>query len=253
MKREKVRKAVLTMAATLVLAFGVMLFTPAKAMAAEKFDPVFYLMNYPDVGAALGESLSVETLYAHYVNSGMFEGRKAYAGAAGGEAVEGIADVIGEPVGGIVPLQNLPDFYDIKDTMTIEEFVEVYNEMLPIVQSLQGIDQHTQVFVISAFLTDLYESEDVIYSNAMPHSGNPLGFIYGVADSAGCTRTAGLLFEMLGIEWEHAVFGRDTIELYHWSVVTIDGQRYVVDPYMGILRPEEGKYSHPMVNYIMGS
>lgn len=254
MKREKISKAVLTMAAALALAFGVMFFTPAKAMAAEKFDPVFYLMNYPDVGVALGENLSAETLYAHYVNIGMFEGRMAYAGAAGGEAVDGITDIIGESVGGIVPLQNLPDFYDIKDAMSIEEFVEVYNEMLPIVQTLQGVDQHTQVLVIALFLADLYEEEYVAYSNAMPHFSDPLGVVYyRSADSAGWTRTAGLLFEMLGIKWEHVVFGRDAMEIYHWSVVTIDGQRYVVDPLMGILMPVESEYTHPVVDYIIGS
>lgn len=256
MKREsgrKIIKVVLTTSMAAALAFGVMLFTPARAMAAEKFDPVFYLMTYPDVGAALGENISAETLYAHYVNSGMAEGRMAYAGAAGGEAVDGIADVVQqEPARGIVPLQNLPGFFDIKDSMSVEEFVEVYNAALPIVQSLQGVDQHTQVMMVAYFLADLYDSGDVVYSNATPHFSNPYGFIrYGAADSAGCTRTAGLLYEMLGIEWEHLVWGRNNMELYHWSVVNIDGQWYVVDPCMKILMPVESEYDHPGVDYII--
>lgn len=248
----KITKAVLTTAMTMALAFGVMLFTPARAMAAEKFDPVFYLMTYPDVGIALGENVSAEALYAHYVNVGMAEGRMAYAGAAGGEAVDGIADIIRDPAKVVVPIQNLPDFYDIIDSMSIEEFVEVYNELLPAMQMLVGTDQHLQVFAVTYLLADMYDSGDVIYSNATPQFSNPYGFVcYGAADSAGCTRTAGLMFEMLGIEWEHVVLGRGNMELYHWSVVTIDGQRYVVDPYMRILMPEESEYAHPGVDYII--
>lgn len=162
--RKRISTVVLTIAMTAAVALGVMLFTPARAMAAEKFDPVYYLMNYPDVGMALGAQLSEETLYDHYINYGMAEGRKAYAGAAGGEAVDGISEgTYSGPAGGIVPLKELPDYNDLKDAMTDAEFEE----------------------------------------------------------------------------------------LYHWSVVTVDGRIFIVDPCLGIVTPTEDKYAHPLVDYII--
>lgn len=40
------------------------------------------------------------------------------------------------------------------------------------------------------------------------------------------------------------------MELYHWSVVTVDGRMFIVDPYMGIVTPTEDKYAHPVANYV---
>lgn len=57
---------------------------------AGSFDPVYYAALYPDVVAAVG--MSPEALYNHYVMFGQAEGRIPYAEAAGGEAVNGIAD-----------------------------------------------------------------------------------------------------------------------------------------------------------------
>ncbi len=77
-------KAVLAMA----VAVGVLVFTPERAEAAGKFDPAFYAATYPDVAAAVG--MDAEALYVHYVSYGRLEGRVPYAGAQGGELVDGM-------------------------------------------------------------------------------------------------------------------------------------------------------------------
>ena len=58
------------------------------------------------------------------------------------------------------------------------------------------------------------------------------------------------LYEMPGVEWEHAAVSYNGMILYHWSVVTIDGQRYTVDPCLGIPAPEQSRFSHPGLDYI---
>lgn len=252
---KRIGKVVLTMVMTAAVAFGVMIFTPAKAMAAEKFDPVYYLMNYPDVGRALGEQLSEETLYAHYINYGRAEGRRAYAGAAGGEEVSGISEGnYNVPTETLVPLKDLPDYNDLKNAMTDEEFDELYRYLAPAMLLAKGLSEHEQVIFVAYLLEDLYETGEVEYTMDTPHFSNGYGlFRYGAADDSGCTRAAGLMYEMLGIQWEHARIGYDDVELYHWSVVTVDGQAFIVDPCLGILRPTEDKYAHPMVDYIIGA
>lgn len=251
--RRRIGTVVLTMAMTVAVALGVMIFTPAKAMAAEKFDPVYYLMNYPDVGMALGEQLSEETLYAHYINYGRAEGRKAYAGAAGGEAVDGISEGnYSGPTGGIVPLKDLPDYNDLKDAMTDAEFEELYHVLSPLMMLAKGLEEHEQVLFVAYLLEDMYETGEVEYTITTPHFSNAYGvFRYGAADDSGCTRAAGLMYEMLGIPWEHARIGYDSVELYHWSIVTVDGRMFIVDPCLGIIEPTEDKYAHPMVDYII--
>ena len=92
---------------------------------------------------------------------------------------------------------------------------------------------------------------NAVYTNATPYFSNACGFFYyGGADSSGCARTAGLMYEMPGVEWEHAAVSYNSMILYHWSVVTIDGQRYTVDPCFGIPAPEQSRFSHPGLDYI---
>lgn len=239
-KRNKIMTAVLAM----TVAVGVMMLPSVKVMAAEKFDPAFYAAAYPDVAAVLGTDANV--LYNHYITCGMAEGRRAYAGAAGGEAVDGIADTTAA-IPGIVPLKDLPHYNDVKDTMTDEEFVELYNDLTPLMLMVKGLNPAEQVIFVDYLLTESYESGDVIYSNATPHYTNAYGFIYyGAADASGCARTAGLMFDMLGIEWEHAAMRYNAMILHHWCIVTVDGQRYIVDPSMDIFMPEESEYDHPL-------
>ena len=243
-KRNKMMKAVLAMA----VAVGVML-PSAKVMAAEKFDPAFYAAAYPDVAAVLGTDANV--LYNHYITCGMAEGRRAYAGAAGGETVDGIADtaaaIPGVSFPGIVPLKDLPHYNDLKDTMTDEEFAEVYNDLVPLMLMVKGLNPSEQVIFVDYLLTESYTSGEVVYSNAVPNFSNAYGFIYyGAADDSGCVRTAGLMFDMLGIEWEHAAIRYNAMILHHWCIVTVDGQRYILDPSMNIFMPEESKYDHPL-------
>lgn len=66
--------------------------TSIQARAAEKFDPVFYATLYEDVAVAFGTD--AEALYNHYINFGQKEGRIPYAGAIGGETVDGINTIV---------------------------------------------------------------------------------------------------------------------------------------------------------------
>lgn len=54
-----------------------------------KFNPVFYAAKYADVRAAFGSDATA--LYNHYITFGQKEGRIPFAGATGGESVNGIA------------------------------------------------------------------------------------------------------------------------------------------------------------------
>lgn len=251
--RKRIVKAILTMAMTVAVAAGVMIFTPVKAEATEKFDPLYYLMNYPDVGIVLGTDADEIALYNHYINYGRAEGRKAYAGAAGGEAVDGITEAsYSVPTEGLVPLKDLPHYDDIRNAMTDEEFEEVYNALAPAMLLAKGFAPHEQVIFVAYLLSDMYMTDEVVYSDSTPHYSNPYGFFaYGAADDSGCTRAAGLMYEMLGIEWEHAVLTYGNMVIYNWSVVTVDGRRYTVDPCLDIFEPEESEYSHPAVDYLI--
>ncbi len=60
----------------------------------------------------------------------------------------------------------------------------------------------------------------------------------------------GLMYEMLGIQWEHGRIGYGDVELYHWSVVTVDGRIFIIDPCMDIIMPTEDKFAHPVVDYV---
>lgn len=54
-----------------------------------KFNPAFYAAKYADVRAAFG--MNATALYNHYITCGQREGRMPFAGANGGESVNGIA------------------------------------------------------------------------------------------------------------------------------------------------------------------
>lgn len=248
--RKRLLTAVLAMAAA-----GVMLFTPVKAEAAGKFDPAYYAAAYPDVAAAVG--MDANALYTHYISFGRLEGRLPYAGAEVGELVDGVAGTdtaVAATLPGVVPLQSLPHYADLKDTMTDAEFAEIYNNLAPWIPVIQGVSQGQgqgpQVAFVAQMITDWLAEGDIAYTNATPYFSNAYGIYYGGVDSSGCTRTAGLMYEMLGIEWEHAAVSYNGMVLYHWSVVTVDGQRYVVDPCMGVLVREQTRHVHPYLESI---
>lgn len=254
MKAES-RKKIVAIVFTAAVAVGIMVCTPAVVKAAQKFDPVFYASLYSDVGVAVG--LDENALYDHYVTYGRAEGRIPCAGAAAGAEVDGITDtpdITGLPaisVPGIVPLKDLPHYADIKDAMTDEELTVIYNTFAPIMPEFQtDMSQYEQACYLTNLFANMYASGQVTYSTSAPHYSNPRGFFgFKHADSGGCVRTLGLHFDMLGIEWEHVGLRYGSESVYHWCVVTIDGQRYIADPYMGIFRAEEDMYYHPVLGY----
>lgn len=257
MKMESRKKRIAVVFAIAVTA-GIMVCTPVRAKAAEKFDPVFYASLYSDVGVAVG--LDANALYDHYVTRGRAEGRIPCAGAAAGAEVDGITetpDITGLPaisVPGIVALKDLPHYTDIKDTLTDEELTVIYNTFAPIMPEFKtDLSRYEQVHFFASMFADMYATGQVTYSDSTPFFSNPRSFyFFKIADSGGCVRTLGLNLDMLGIEWEHLFLGNDSEIWYHWCVATIDGQRYVVDPCMNIFRPEEIMYYHPVAGYAVG-
>ena len=85
-----------------------------------------------------------------------------YAGAAGGEAVDGIADttavaaetsaVTDDTVNGIVTIDKLQNDTSLKKKMTDAEFQTAYNEALKIVQPLVGLSREEQAMGIMTAL-----------------------------------------------------------------------------------------------------
>ena len=238
-----------------VFAAGIMVCTPVRAEAAEKFDPVFYASLYSDVGVLFG--LDEDALYDHYITCGRAEGRIPCAGAAPGAEVDGITDtpdITSLPavsVPGVVPLKDLPHYIDIRDTLTDAELTLLYNVFAPIMPAFQAsLNRYEQARFFADMFADMYAEGVVAYSSSTPDCSNPRGlYFYGAADSGGCVRALGLDLDMLGIAWEHAGLGDETGVWYDWCVVTIDGVRYVVDPCMNIFEPEERMYFHPVRGY----
>lgn len=146
MKKQILRRFMGIAAAAIIT---VTMQSPVQVRAAEKFDPVFYAAVYADVAAVFGTD--AEALYNHYITFGQKEGRMPYAGAAGGEAVDGIADttavaaetsaVTDDTVNGIVTIDKLQNYTSLKKKMTDAEFQTAYNEALKIVQPLVGLSR----------------------------------------------------------------------------------------------------------------
>lgn len=237
------------------VAAGMMMFVPAQAMAAEKFDPAFYAATYPDVVAVLGTD--VNALYDHYITYGQSEGRMPYANAAGGVAVEGIADTkVGAAVSttdtesasdtaaeGIVPIDKLANYKSLKKKMTDEEFQAAYDEALKIVQPLVGEDWETQFASITSTLRARFDSS-MTYSTSSAHYNDAYGYlILGSASCAGSARTTGLCLNMLGYSYEHV---NENQWAHQWCRVNVgDGVYWICDPYGLYVGPEPGPYMHP--------
>lgn len=232
-------------AAVIIVAVGG---KPVQVRAAE-FDPAFYAAVYADVAAAFGTD--AELLYNHYITYGQKEGRLPYAGAAGGEAVDGIvgtaaAPAADEAVGGIVPIDKLQNYTSLKKKMTDAEFQTAYNEALKIVQPLVGLDKEEQAVEIMLYLRYMVDSGQMTYSTSIPHYNNAYGYLVNhVASCAGSTRTAGLCLNMLGINYEHV---HENQWCHQWCRADINGVTWIVDPYAYTCMPEAYAYWHPLVD-----
>lgn len=241
------RKRIVKVLATAVMIAGMVAFVPTQAMAAEKFDPAFYAATYPDVVAVLGTDANA--LYKHYLTYGQNEGRMPYANAAGGVAVDGIADTTvavtapSTTTDGIVPLDQLANYKSLKKKMTDEEFQAAYNEALKIVQPLVGLDRETQFSSITSTLRARFDSS-MTYSTSSAHYNDAYGYlILGSASCAGSARTTGLCLNMLGYSYEHV---NENQWSHQWCRVDLgDGVYWICDPYGLYCGPEPGAYQHP--------
>lgn len=240
------RKKIVNALVTAGMVAGMMMFVPTQAMAAEKFDPSFYAATYPDVVAVLGTD--VNALYNHYLTYGQKEGRMPYANAAGGVAVEGIADTTvtvaatASTTNGIVPIDQLANYKSLKKKMTDEEFQAAYDEALKIVQPLVGQDMETQLTSIMSTLRARFDS-GMSYSTSSAHYNDAYGYlILGSASCAGSARTTGLCLNMLGIPYEHVSENQWS---HQWCRVNLNGTYWICDPYGLYAGPEPGAYQHP--------
>lgn len=241
-------KKIVKLLVTAGMVAGIVTFMSTQAMAAEKFDPAFYAATYPDVVTVLGTD--VNALYDHYITYGQKEGRMPYANAAGGAAVEGIADTKVTAVSasnaateGIVPIDQLANYKSLKKKMTDEEFQAAYNEALKIVQPLVGEDCETQLISITSTLRARFES-GMTYSTSTPHYNDAYGYlVLGSASCAGSARTTGLCLNMLGYSYEHV---NENQWAHQWCRVNVgDGVYWICDPYGLYAGPEPGAYEHP--------
>ena len=183
MKKQILRRFMGIAAAAIIT---VTMQNPVQVRAAEKFDPVFYAAVYADVAAVFGTD--AEALYNHYIAFGQKEGRMPYAGAAGGEAVDGIADtaavaaetsaVTDDTVNGIVTIDKLQNDTSLKKKMTDAEFQTAYNEALKIVQPLVGLSREEQAMGIMTALRNMVDSGQVAYSTSYPHYNDAFSYTH---------------------------------------------------------------------------
>ena len=171
-----------------------------------------------------------------------------YANAAGGVAVDGIADTTvtvtatTSTTDGIVPLDQLADYKSLKKKMTDEEFQAAYDEALKIVQPLVGQDMETQLTSIMSTLRARFDS-GMSYSTSSAHYNDAYGYlILGSASCAGSARTTGLCLNMLGIPYEHV---NENQWSHQWCRVNLNGTYWICDPYGLYAGPEPGAYQHP--------
>lgn len=223
--------------------------------AGEKFDPAFYASTYPDVAAACGTD--VNALYNHYLAYGKKEGRMPYAGAAGGEAVNGIADTkvtaaAAQPEtpaqssagSGIVPINQLANYASIKKNLTDAEFQAAYDAAVGIVQPLIGLSAEDQLRGIQQSLRARFDA-GMSYSTSEAHYNDPYGYlVLGSASCAGSARTTGLCLNMLGYSYEHV---NENQWSHQWCRVNLNGTYWICDPYGLYAGPEPYAYGHPLV------
>lgn len=251
MKTKNIKMEVKRMCGLAVMvAFGIIAVSePLYVQAAEKFDPAFYAATYADVVQVLGTDS--QTMYEHYLTYGQKEGRKAYPGAAGGEAVEGIADTmvsvgtdsVQTAANGLVSLEQLPHLKSLKKKCTDEEFRSAYDVASGIVTPLIGMSKEDQLYKIASAIRYRVDSGQVYYSTDEPHYNDPYGyFVSGVASCAGCARATGLCLDMLGIPYEHV---NENQWSHQWCRVNIDGTYWICDPYGLYAGPEPSAYEHP--------
>lgn len=219
----------------------------------EKFDPAFYASTYPDVAAACGTD--VNALYNHYLAYGKKEGRMPYAGAAGGEAVNGIADTkvtASQPeapaqsttVSGLVPINQLANYASVKKNLTDAEFQAAYDAAVGIVQPLIGLSAEDQLRGIQQSLRARFDA-GMSYSTSAPHYNDPYGYlVLGTASCAGSARTTGLCLNMLGYSFEHV---NENQWSHQWCRVNLNGTYWICDPYGLYAGPEPYAYGHPLV------
>lgn len=250
-KQRNVRELKQMCGLAAALAFGMTAVSePLYVKAAEKFDPAFYAATYADVVQVLGTDS--QTMYEHYLTYGQKEGRKAYPGAAGGEAVEGIADTeaavstnsVQTASGGIVPLEQLPHLKNLKKKCTDEEFRAAYDVAAGIVTPLIGMDREDQLYQIAATIRYRVDSGQVYYSTDEPHYDDPYGyFVSGMASCAGCARATGLCLDMLGIPYEHV---NENQWSHQWCRVDMGGAYWICDAYGLYVGQEPSLYGHPL-------
>lgn len=234
---------IMTTAMALAVA-AAMMGAPIQARAAEEFDPVFYASAYADVAAAFGTD--PEALYNHYITYGRSEGRLPYAGAVGGEVVNGIVGTTEAAKNGIVPIDKLQNYESLKKKMTDAEFQAAYNEALKIVEPLVGFSREEQATTIMLVLRGMVDSGQVSYSTDYPHYNDAYGYLVNhVASCAGSTRTTGLCLNMLGINYEHV---HENQWCHQWCRADLNGTIWVVDPYACTCWEEEYPYWHPFAD-----
>lgn len=218
--------------------------------AAEQFDPSFYAATYADVVQVLGTD--AQAMYDHYLIYGQKEGRKAYPGAEGGEAVEGMADVKAEAVtetvqtasDGLVPLEQLSHLKSLKRKCTDEEFRVAYDVAAGIVTPLLGMNREDQLYSIAKAIRYRVDSGQVYYSMDEPHYSDPYGyFVAGVASCAGCARATGLCLDMLGIPYEHV---NENQWSHQWCRVDMGTSYWICDAYGLYVGAEPAPYEHPL-------
>ena len=243
---RKFGKRIMVKAASIAIAGMMLCGNPLQVFAAEKFDPAYYAATYADVVNVLGTD--VNALYNHYLTYGQKEGRMPYAGAKGGEGVEGIADttvaVTVEPAAtdSIVPLGQLANYKSIKKKMINDEFQAAYDAALGIVQPLVGLGAEEQLTGIMIALRARFEN-GMAYSTSANHYNDPYGYlILGAASCAGSARTTGLCLNMLGYSYEHV---NENQWSHQWCRVNIDGTYWICDPYGLYAGPEPSAYAHP--------
>lgn len=164
-----------------------------------------------------------------------------YGDGTYGRAV-GTHDLAGN-VSGLVPLEELDNYWLLHWNLTDEELRACYEAAKPFVAQFVGMPKAWQMKEVANGLRQFFE-EQCEYSDDTPHFLDAYGFfVLKNASCQGATAATGLCLNMLGIKYEHVNHNQWK---HQWCRVPFGDEYWIADPYGLYCGPEPSPYHHPL-------
>ena len=142
----------------------------------------------------------------------------------------------------IVSMNKLARYSYFRKYMSEAEMKKAYKIARKMLLPLEGLDKKQQLQGITRALREYFD-KGMSYSMKTAHYNDPYGYlVLKSASCAGCTRTAGMMLNMLGINYEHINENQYT---HQWARVKIGKKYWICDAYGLYCGPEPAARKHP--------